>query len=199
MQVQKVPVQVCRTQEEVQVRKIPYTVQRPVTENITYKVPVQTCRWERQEMVRKVPVTTQRIEYEERVESTPVQVCRMATEVRKVMVPRTAGQVGALRDDAVRTAHRAHAGPGRHAGSDVRFDNDLRATRHDRAATRRRRVGHCRQQPNEPTPAQAPAGQPKDSDPTGTPSLDKTEANKPANPGADSQLHRPSRTDGKNA
>ena len=90
--VQKVPVQVYRTEQEVQVRKIPYTVQRPVTENITYKVPVQTCRWERQEMVRKVPVTTQRIEYEDRVESTPVQVCRMATEVRKVMVPRTAAK-----------------------------------------------------------------------------------------------------------
>ena len=40
-------------------------------------------------MVRKVPVTTQRIVHEERVEQVPVQVCRMVQETRMVQEPRT--------------------------------------------------------------------------------------------------------------
>ena len=63
--VEKVPVQVTRMQQEVEVRQypvqvyrveqheevteVPYTVQRPVTERVEQKVPVQVCRWEQQE------------------------------------------------------------------------------------------------------------------------------------------------------
>jgi hypothetical protein len=87
--VEKVPVQVCRMQQQEEIREVPVTVQKPVVERVNYKVPVRTCRWVQQEMVRKVPVTTRRMVYEERVEQTPVQVCRMVSEVRTVQRPRT--------------------------------------------------------------------------------------------------------------
>ena len=54
------------------VRKVPYVVQRPVTETMTRKVPVQQQRWVTEEKVRKVPVQTTRMTYITR--RVPVQV-----------------------------------------------------------------------------------------------------------------------------
>jgi hypothetical protein len=101
--VQRVPVQVTRMQQEVQVRQVPVqtvrmvseeefrqvpvTVQRPVTERIERQVPVEVCRWEPEQMVRRIPVTTCRMTYEDRVEQIPVRTCRMVEERRTVQVP----------------------------------------------------------------------------------------------------------------
>jgi hypothetical protein len=75
------------TTEEV--RDVPFTVQKPVTERVTYQVPVQKMRWEEEELVRQIPYTVQRIEYEEVVQQTPVKVCRYVTETKAVQVPHT--------------------------------------------------------------------------------------------------------------
>jgi hypothetical protein len=71
-------------QEEV-VHHIPYTVQRPVTQQMVQKYQVQICNWQPQEMVRRVPITTCRMEYEERVEQVPVRTCKWVSETSTVM------------------------------------------------------------------------------------------------------------------
>ena len=81
-----------RMETDEEVREVPVTVQRPVTERIVNKIPVQTVRWEEEEQVRQVPYTVQRIEYEEQVEQIPVQVCRYVNETKAVQVPRTVGK-----------------------------------------------------------------------------------------------------------
>jgi hypothetical protein len=75
------------TQEEI--REVPFTVRRPVTERIVSKIPVQVCKWIETEEVRKVPVRTERIEYEERVEPYRVKVLKYQTENQVLREPRT--------------------------------------------------------------------------------------------------------------
>jgi hypothetical protein len=107
-------------QEEI-VHQIPYTVQRPVTQQMVQKYQVQVCNWQPQEMVRRVPITTCRMEYEERVEQVPVRTCKWVTETSTVMrehcvakwvpvtctrlVPRTVMMTGAGDCCGVSTVH----------------------------------------------------------------------------------------------
>jgi hypothetical protein len=72
-----------------QVRKVPYTVQRPITETITRKVPVQQQRWVSEERVRKVPVQTTRTVYETRKEPVEVKYYEQEAVTRTVMKPVT--------------------------------------------------------------------------------------------------------------
>lgn len=83
------PVQVTRWQRTEEIREVPHTVQKPVTERIVEKVPVKTFRWVRREMVRKVPTTTYKMQYEERSEDYQVKVCKMVAETKTVQVPHT--------------------------------------------------------------------------------------------------------------
>ena len=73
---------------ERQVRRVPYTVLRPVTERIERHVPVQVCRTVSERRVRRIPVTTCRMVYEDRVEQIPVRVCRTVAVKETVRIPR---------------------------------------------------------------------------------------------------------------
>jgi hypothetical protein len=73
---------------EQQVRRIPYTVCRQVTEHVERKIPYQVCRMVAETMVRKVPHQVCRVVHEERVEQIPVQVCRQVAVQQTVRVPR---------------------------------------------------------------------------------------------------------------
>lgn len=85
--VRKVPVQVTRMEQREEVRRVPVTVCKQVVERVENKVPVRVCRMERQEVVRKVPLTTVRYEQEEQVEEVPVRVCRQEMVEQTVRVP----------------------------------------------------------------------------------------------------------------
>ncbi len=85
--VRKVPVQVCRMEQHEEVRRVPVTVCKQVVERVENKVPVRVCRMERQEMVRKVAQTTVRYEKQEQVEEVPVRVCRQELVEQTVQVP----------------------------------------------------------------------------------------------------------------
>ncbi len=127
-------------------------------------------------MVRRVPVTTQRIEYEERVESTPVQVCRMTTEVRKVMVPKTVAQWV----PSVTTQYVPRSVV-------LRVPLDVPAVTYEATTP-----SNVRSVPASPPaagdgsvlvpPNGAHSDAPRDTDPTGTPALDKSDVNKPVSP-----------------
>lgn len=86
--VRKVPVQVCQMRQFEEVRRVPVTVCKQVVEHVVNKVPVKVCRMQREEMVRKVPLTTLRYEREEVVDQVPVRVCRQEAVEQTVRVPR---------------------------------------------------------------------------------------------------------------
>jgi hypothetical protein len=85
--VRKVPVQVCRMVQQEEVRRVPYSVCKQVVEHVENKVPVRVCRMVNDEVVRKVPVTTTRYVQEEQVEELPVRVCRQEQVEQTVQVP----------------------------------------------------------------------------------------------------------------
>jgi hypothetical protein len=85
--VRKVPVQVCRMVQQEEVRRVPFTVCKQVVERVENKVPVRVCRMVTEEQVRKVPVTTTRYVQEEQVEEIPVRVCRQEQIEETVRVP----------------------------------------------------------------------------------------------------------------
>jgi hypothetical protein len=72
-----------------QVRKVPYVVQRPVTETMTRKVPVQNQRWVKEMKVRKVPIQTTRMIYETRKEPQEVRYYETEAVTRTVRRPVT--------------------------------------------------------------------------------------------------------------
>lgn len=89
VQVRKVPVQVCRMVSEEQMRQVRVTVQKPVREKVENIVKIRVCKYREEEIVKQTPVTVQRVEYEDRVERIPVRTCKMVAETRTVRVPRT--------------------------------------------------------------------------------------------------------------
>ena len=86
---QRIPQKVLRMENQEEIREVPFTVRRPVTERIVTKIPVQVCKWIETEEVRKVPVRTERIEYEDRVEPYRIKVLKYQTESQVLREPRT--------------------------------------------------------------------------------------------------------------
>jgi hypothetical protein len=85
--VEKVPVTVCKVMQEEQVRKVPFTVCKQVVEHVDNKVPVQVCKMIPETQVRKVQYQVCKIVNEEHVDQVPVQVCKMMAYEDTVRVP----------------------------------------------------------------------------------------------------------------
>jgi hypothetical protein len=85
---QQIPYNVTKYQAVEQRRRVPYSVQRPVTRTIENKVPVDKVEWVEQEMVR--PKTVQRTSYKVETKEKDVEVQFYETEAvtTKVKVPR---------------------------------------------------------------------------------------------------------------